>query len=90
MVNPQELLAFALAKYPERVEVAPLAELATDSARQNERRPAYVTLSVPDELVKGLRGPASERDHVFLVRVPREIGERSASRIVLPGEVKRP
>jgi hypothetical protein len=70
--------------------MVPIEQLVTDSARQNAKRPAYVTLSVPDEIVKNLRGSRSneERDLVLLVRVPKEILERSESLIVLPGEVR--
>lgn len=89
MTSPHDLLSFALAKYPESVEVVPVAELLTDSARQNDRRPAYLTLAVPDEVVKGLRGPDSEREALFLVRVPREVAGRSESRIILPREAGR-
>lgn len=88
MQNPLKALSYALEKYPERVEVAPLDELVTDSARQNPKRPAYVTLAVPDDLVKGLKGNRESRDLVLLVRVPKEILERSESLIVLPGEVR--
>ena len=45
-------------------------------------------LSVPDEVVKSLRGRREEKDLVLLVRVPKEILERSESLIVLPGEVR--
>ena len=88
MQNPRKALSFALEKYPERVEMVPIEEIATDSARQNARRPAYVTLAVPDEVVKSLRGSRESRDLVLLVRVPKEVLERSESRIVLPGEVR--
>lgn len=88
MANPRTALSFALEKYPERVEVVPLEQIVTESARQNARRPAYVQLSVPDEVVKSLRGRREEKDLVLLVRVPREVLERSESRIVLPGEVR--
>ena len=88
MQNPLKALSYALEKYPERVEVAPLEELVTDSARQNPKRPAYVTLAVPDDLVKGLKGNRESRDLVLLVRVPKEVLERSESLIVLPGEVR--
>ncbi len=86
-------MSYALEKYPERVEMVPIEQLVTDSARQNPKRPAYVTLSVPDEIVKNLRGSRSDRgsedrDLVLLVRVPKEILERSESLIVLPGEVR--
>jgi hypothetical protein len=88
VTRPEELLAFALEKYRDRIEIVPLAGLVTDSARRNDRRAAYVTLAVPDEVVKQLRGPAAERDHLFLVQIPREVGERATSRILLPGEVR--
>jgi hypothetical protein len=86
--DPLKALAYALEKYPERVELVPLEQLVTDSARQNARRPAYVTLSVPDEVVKSLKGNRDDRDLVLLVRVPKEILVRSESLIVLPGEVR--
>lgn len=87
MDDPKKILTFALEKYPERVEVVPMAQLAMDSARQNPRRPAYVKLAVPDAVVKGLRGSQKGGDLTLVVHVPREILERSESRIILPGEV---
>ena len=88
MQNPRKALAYALEKYPERVEMVPIEQIVTDSARQNAKRPAYVTLAVPDEVVKSLRGTRDDRDLVLLVRVPKEILERSESLILLPGEVR--
>lgn len=88
MQNPLKTLSYALEKYPERVEMVPIEQIVTDSARQNPKRPAYVTLAVPDEVVKSLKGGREERDLVLLVRVPKEILERSESRILLPGEVR--
>jgi hypothetical protein len=88
MQTPRNALAYALEKYPERVEMVPIEQLVTDSARQNAKRPAYVTLAVPDEVVKSLKGNRDDRDLVLLVRVPKEILERSESLIVLPGEVR--
>ena len=88
MQNPLKSLAYALEKYPERVEMVPIEQLVTDSARQNAKRPAYVTLAVPDEVVKSLKGGRDDRDLVLLVRVPKEVLERSESLIVLPGEVR--
>jgi hypothetical protein len=88
--KPEEIVGFALAKYPGQIEVVPIEELILDSARQNPRRPAYVSLAVPDELVKALRGKSDDRDQVFLVRVPKAIAGRTESRIVLPNEVRRP
>jgi hypothetical protein len=88
MQNPRKALAYALEKYPERVEMVPIEQIVTDSARQNPKRPAYVTLAVPDEVVKTLKGNRDDRDLVLLVRVPKEILERSESLILLPGEVR--
>jgi hypothetical protein len=87
MSDSRTSLQFALEKYPERVEVIPIEELVLDSARQNPKRPAYVTLAMPDEVVKALRGKSKSGDLTLLVHVPREVLERSESRIVLPGEV---
>lgn len=86
--NPRRSLAYALEKYPERVEMVPIQELVTESARQNDKRPAFVKLSVPDEIVKQLRGRPDDTDLVLLVRVPKEILQRQDSLIVLPGEVR--
>ena len=80
-------LRFALEKYPQRVELAPLQSLLMDSARKNDRRPAFVKLAVPDEVVKSLRGNRDNSDQVFLVRIPGDVGDRVDSPIVLPGEV---
>lgn len=89
MENPLKNLAFALEKYPERVEIVPIHELVTESARKNDKRPAFVKLSVPDEVVKQLRGrPGEDTDLVLLVRVPKEVLQRQGSLIVLPGEVR--
>lgn len=80
-------LRFALEKYPQRVELAAVQDLMLDSARKNDRRPAFVKLAVPDEVVKLLRGKRDHGDTVLLVRIPGDVGERVDSRIVLPGEV---
>ncbi len=88
MKNPLQSLAFALEKYPEKVEAMPLDQLLMESARHNDKRPAYVKLAVPDEMVKALRGSDDKRkDLLLLVSVPKDVRERSESRIILPGEV---
>ena len=89
MQNPLKTLLYALDKYPEKVAMVPVQELLLESARQNDKRPAYMKLQVPDEVVKGLRGSRSEeKDLVMLVIVPKEVQQRSESLIVLPGEVR--
>ncbi len=88
MNDPRRSLAFALEKYPERVEAVPVDQLVMETARRNPKRPAYVKLAMDDEAVKALRGPAARRPDLWLlVRVPKEVLERSESRIVLPHEV---
>jgi hypothetical protein len=86
--DPRRALSFAIEKYPERVEIIPVDQLMLESARQNEKRNAYVKLAVPDEVVKGLRGGQQDRDLVLLVVVPKQVLERVESRILLPGEVR--
>lgn len=88
MKEPHDALQFALEKYPERLEIAPLEDLVVDSARSNAKRPAYVKIALPDEIVKSLRGSADRRQEIiYLVRMPKEVAERSESNIILPGEV---
>ncbi len=86
MDDPRQLLTYALETYPDKVEVAPVEQLVMESARQNAKRPAYLKLAVPDDLVKQLRGQREQRDMVLLLRLPREVQERAESPIVLPGE----
>jgi hypothetical protein len=88
MDDPRKALTFALEKYPDQVELMPMQELVIESARQNPKRPAYVKLAVPDEVVKSLKGGQhADRDLMLVVRVPREVLQRAESRIILPGEV---
>ena len=89
MSDPRKSLEFALEKYPERTQVAPIEQLVIESARQNAKRPAWIKVAVPDEVVKGLRGGKESTDLLLLVQIPREVLDRSTSRIVLPGEVRR-
>ncbi|MEE2775620.1 MAG: hypothetical protein VYE73_02525 [Acidobacteriota bacterium] len=88
MSEPLKNLAFALEKYPDRVEVAAVENLVMDTARQNPKRPAWVKLAVPDEMVKSLKGSRESSDLVLIVSVPREVLDRVDSPIVLPGEVR--
>lgn len=82
----RDALRFALEKYPQQVEVVPLEDLVTETARANPKRPAFVKLALPDEVVRDLRrGGSSGR--LLLVHLPEEVLERAASRIVLPGEL---
>lgn len=88
MSDPREALRYTLEKYPERLGLLPVEQIMLDSARGNEKRPAYVKLAVPDEMVKALRGSADRRQDVFLlVSIPKDVLERSESSIILPGEL---
>jgi len=87
--DPMNILSYALSKYPEKVAMIPIQEILLESARQNDKRNAYVKLAVPDEVVKGLKGSKGEdKDLVMLLIVPKEVQQRSESLIVLPGEVR--
>lgn len=88
MTDLRDTLRFALEKYPAKVEVAELGSLVMESARQNSKRPAFVKLAVPDEMVKALRGTRESSDLVLLIRLPKEVEERADSPIILPGEVR--
>ncbi len=87
MNDPRQALLFALEKYPERVTTLPVEQLLMDSARGNDKRPAYVKLAVPDEWVKALRGADRSKDVLLMVSIPKEVKERSESSIILPGEI---
>ena len=89
MTDLRKNLEFALEKYPQRTQVAPVTELVIESARQNPKRPAWIKIAVPDEVVKGLRGGKETTDLLLLVQIPRDVLDRADSRIVLPGEVRR-
>jgi hypothetical protein len=84
--EPRKTLDFALDQFPQQVEVVDLRQLVADSARQNDKRPAWITLNVPDEVVKTLRGRSAEGDLLLLVRIPKQVRERQGSRIILPGQ----
>lgn len=88
MNTPTQQVAFALENYPDRVQVEPVETLLIDAARQNAKRPAFLKLAVPDDLIKQLRGRQGEHDLIALVRVPKDLLERAASPIVLPNEVR--
>ena len=88
MKNPAEAILYALEKYPEKVGMVPLNEVLLDSARGNDKRPAFVKLAVPDEVVKSLRGSAEKTQNLYLLlSVPKDVMERSESSIILPNEV---
>lgn len=92
-----ELLAFAL-NNPEasKVQVIPFdmgegrggLVLPQDCrrAKVQEMKPAVLALAVTDEVIKQVRGNPKLCDEFFLVRVPKETGQRFDSPIALVGE----
>lgn len=78
--------------YPERVRVYPLGACDEQGrsnlqgmARQNEKRDAYVKLSVEDEWIKGLQDDdESKRPLVFTICIPRELVDCATADLVLP------
>jgi len=74
-----------LEKFPNGVEIVLLESVVTDSARGSADRPGALKLAVSDAVVKNLRGDPAKRDAFLLVRIPRDLIEREASLIILPG-----
>lgn len=50
--------------------------LIRDAARENDKRPAFITLYVPDDWVKNAIGMERFRDLFIVTRVPIELVER--------------
>ena len=71
------------------VAVINFSDHVLDSAREKPGRPAYIKLAVPDAVVKNFRGSSDQRDTFCLVVLPKNVKERSQSRIILPGEIVR-
>jgi len=74
-----------LEKFPNAVEIVPLESVVTDSTRGSADRPGSLKLSVPDAVVKNLRGNPAKRDAFLLVHIAHDLIEREASPIILPG-----
>jgi hypothetical protein len=89
-VDPRPVFDFALANYPHLLQVTTVADVMVGSrrARPDVRRPASIELAVPDETVVNLRGEHDRQDLLLLVRIPREVIERSQSLVITPGELR--
>lgn len=86
--DPLDTLTYALENHPRSVEVVEMRRLVTESARQNPKRPAYVKLALPDEVVQSVRGRPDAGDTVLIVRIPNDIAARQDSNIILPGDIR--
>jgi len=67
------LLAWAHSEHSGEVEVLPLLALVVDSSRENDKRPAKLVVSVPDDWVKNIAGYDQLQDVYLVSRVPREL-----------------
>lgn len=85
--SPSATLRQVLDRFPDKVDVADVRRLVLDAGRRNDKRPAYLQVAVPDEVVKDLRGRPEKADLLLFVRIPRETLQRLESRIVLPTEL---
>lgn len=93
-----ELIVFALNNPDSRIQVIPFdmgenrggLVLPADCrrAKPQEMKPAVLALAVTDEVIKQVRGNPKLCDEYFLVRIPREVGQRFDSPIVLAGEAR--
>lgn len=86
--NSLKTLTYALESHPHQVEVVDMRRLVMESARQNPKRPAYVKLALPDDMVQSVRGRPEAGDTVLVVRIPKDVTDRQESNIILPGDIR--
>jgi hypothetical protein len=84
VVALHSLLEFAIANNMPGVFAINMLDVLGDSARQNDKRPAWVRVMVPDQVVMNITGKPNLRDHYFVVHVPREVVDRFESPLILP------
>lgn len=70
--------------YPQNMDVVPIGVMAPEVSRQNDKRPARLSLYLPDEWAKNLKGSDNLRDIYMMIRIDRERFDRFISPIVLP------
>lgn len=97
-VSPEMMLGFFIHEYPDYVEEVPV--LVYDSRRRKQmgvsyrwaERPATITMAVPDDVVKNMRGEEDQKDWYVMMRVSREglelLKEAQSPIIKPPGLVK--
>lgn len=81
-----ELLDWVRVVEPESMEILPIWVL--DSGRLNEKKPARLTIAVPDDWVKNLNGDQPQ-DVYLLVKVPHKTHEEFVNWSGQPDSVKR-
>ena len=98
MRRARALIAYAIENPDTRIQVIPfdlgegrggiVLPAQCKRAKPQNMEPAVLALAVHDDVVKNVRGNEKLRDEYFLVRIPREVGQRFDSPIVLAGEVR--
>ena len=81
-----ELLDWVHVVEPESMDILPIWVL--DSGRLNEKKPARLTIAVPDDWVKNLNGDQPQ-DVYLLVKVPHKTHEQFVNWSHQPDSIKR-
>lgn len=76
------VIGYALQHAPERLSIFPVLNLLMEWARSNDKRTAYLKIATLDSVVVNAAGNPKLRDYYFMLRIPREIGDRAFSPIV--------
>lgn len=84
-----EVLVTALSRHMDEVSLAPLSPLVVDASRQNDKRPAWLKLTVPDRVVANLKGDKDKQNLFVILELPRQLFEKLAMqpRIILASEM---
>ena len=67
------ILFYSLEKHTDEVEMTPINGHLRDLARQNDKRPAYMSFYTSDDWVKNVRGWDKTQDVYVAVRIPIEV-----------------
>jgi hypothetical protein len=83
-----KLIEYALNKHLGRCGMFFLndAGLMLDMARKNDKRPAWIKIAVPDEMVVNMKGRPGLMDAYVFIKVPREVVDKFNSPIIDPKE----
>jgi hypothetical protein len=87
--DPREDLDYAISHHPRELQITRMDDLAADWRRAPRDRQGNpmghggVRLELPDEMVRNLRGPESDRDLVVLIRIPNNVLRARRGRVVI-------
>lgn len=82
----KELIQWVLTVDDSKMEILPVWVL--DSARLNQKRPANITIAVPDDYVKNLNG-LDQQDVYLMVKVPHVTHEEFVNWSGQPDAIKK-